>query len=193
MRRGQAQSASVVAAILQLALNPRSQTGSRGHEDCDGGADQNHQVRSGQGEPPDSFSSRSSCFSLSAGAEAKSTLPGVGANWIAWRGGLRVGRSSARAARLTAASTVSARRCRALLSVSENDWAEAKRLQRCRLIFRHAHRRGEHRTNTESAAELAIHARINLGIVAAKQPAGLDAFAGEAGAHLQARADGRSV
>jgi len=60
-------------------------------------------------------------------------------------------------------------------------------------LLAEAHWCGQDATDAEIAAVLTIHAKVSLGIVAAQEFSGADAFSGETFSHLELRAYGRSV
>src|ERR1700716_2713387 len=72
-------------------------------------------------------------------------------------------------------------------------WLRGENFEEADHLLAVAHGSGEDAADSEVAATLTIHPEVGLGVVAAQQFSGTDAFAGETVAHLEFRAHGRSV
>ena len=183
-----------VHVLRNFGLNPGRGNDAEHKRDRDGGADQKDQVRKRKADAAGVFFVTLSFFVVRAGGRKEHASGRRRKTGDRLAGGSRVGRSSARAARLTAASTVSARRCKARLSASENALGCGEKASRMPMDFSPTRTGAARMERMPRARQVSASTReSSVGVVAAQQASGLHALAGKSGADLQARADRRSA
>ena len=179
--------------LLQLALDQGSQVVAEDQKNHGRGTNQNHQVRSGETDAGGGFFLRSLDFFFFSGRGCEQDTSQCRPKSI------RPSRAQRRQIH-GASGAVDGGQHRFHQALQHPAIALRKRVglprenfQNSNCFSTHAHGSSEHGANPQSAATLAIHPSIRLGVVAAQKHAGLYTFPGKTRSHLQACTDWRSV